>query len=318
MSAAFTIAHLTDVHLGPIVGFTPRYWNAKRVLGYVNWVRKRRAAYRRDVLDSIVADLNAQRPDHIVVTGDLVNIGLPGELIQASAWLQALGSPKRITVIPGNHDIYSSIGADPGTARWLPYMSPNGAGGFYRAENETFPFVRAFGKVALIGVNSAVPTAPFLAWGEVGTAQRERLAASLARLGENGMFRLVLIHHPPLPGQCTPLRGLRDAAALQQVLAAVGAELVIHGHNHHNMLAWTRSATGVVPVVGAPSASLGQQAKSEPLARYNLYRISGPPWSIGLIGRGLSAPDSRVHELERTTLAQSAADQGPGFSDQDA
>jgi 3',5'-cyclic AMP phosphodiesterase CpdA len=304
MPAPITIAHLTDVHLGPIVGFTPRFWNAKRVLGYVNWTRKRRAAYRRDVLDRIVADVHAQRPDHIVVTGDLANIGLPQEHIQALAWLQNLGPPDGVTVIPGNHDIYSNIGSDPGTARWTPYMSSNAAGIAYAKDDAEFPFVRGLGSVALIGLNSAVLTRPFIAWGEVGRAQRDRLAGILDPLGRDEMFRLVLIHHPPLPGQCTPFRGLRDAQELEQVLAASGAELVIHGHNHHNMLTWVCSAAGPLPVVGVPSASLGERVGDEPLARYNLYRIAGPPWSIELVGRGLSEPGGVVKELERTTLKQ--------------
>ena len=91
MPTPITIAHLTDVHLGPIAGFTPRYWNLKRLLGYANWLRNRRDAYRMDVLDRIVADLEAQAPDHIAVTGDLVNIGLPQEHINALAWIESLG-----------------------------------------------------------------------------------------------------------------------------------------------------------------------------------------------------------------------------------
>src|SRR5215510_10570569 len=125
MADTLTIAHLTDVHLGPIAGFTPRYWNLKRALGYANWRRNRRLAYERDVLDRIVADLAAQAPDHIAVTGDLTNIGLPQEHINALAWLESLGSPERVTVVPGNHDTYSRIGRDPGARRWAAYMSSN-------------------------------------------------------------------------------------------------------------------------------------------------------------------------------------------------
>ena len=88
----------------------------------------RRLAYQRNVLDRVVADMSAQQPDHVVVTGDLANIGLPQEHINALAWLKALGPPERVTVIPGNHDIYSRIGRDPGTRRWAPYMASNRQG----------------------------------------------------------------------------------------------------------------------------------------------------------------------------------------------
>ena len=40
-----TIAHLSDVHLHPIAGFTPRHWSLKRALGYANFVRTRRASF---------------------------------------------------------------------------------------------------------------------------------------------------------------------------------------------------------------------------------------------------------------------------------
>jgi hypothetical protein len=96
---------------------------------------------------------------------------------------------------------------------------------------------------------------------------------------------------------------LRDAAAFEQLLTQHGAELVIHGHNHLNSLEWRQSSSGPLPVVGAPSGSLGRPHKREPLARYNLYRIEGPPWRIELIGRGLAEPGSQVQELERRTLA---------------
>ena len=117
MTNAITVAHLTDVHLGPIAGFTPRYWNLKRALGYANWARNRRSAYLRTVLDSIVADLAAQAPDHVAVTGDLTNIGLPQEHINALAWLESVGAPQRVSVIPGNHDIYSQLWAPIPAAR---------------------------------------------------------------------------------------------------------------------------------------------------------------------------------------------------------
>jgi 3',5'-cyclic AMP phosphodiesterase CpdA len=306
-----TIAHLTDVHLGPIMGFAPRYWNLKRGLGYLNWVRKRRYEHQRGVLDRIVADMAEQGPDHVAVTGDLANIGLPQEHINALGWLESLGPAERVTVVPGNHDTYSGIGHDPGTRRWTRYMSCDARGLAYAGENAAGPpFVRVVGEVAVIGVDSAVETPPFLAWGRVGREQLARLERILARVRADGLFRLVLIHHPPLRGQADRTRGLRDATDLEAVLQQAGAELVIHGHNHRNMLAWLpRASVGDtlegIPVVGAPSASLARPHAREGLARYNLYRIARAPdaWHAELVGRGLAEPGGPVVELERRELA---------------
>jgi 3',5'-cyclic AMP phosphodiesterase CpdA len=302
MTTPITIAHLTDVHLGPIAGFGPRYWNLKRAAGYYNWMRNRRSAYRRDVLDRIVADMSEQRPDHIVVTGDLANIGLPQEHINALAWLEALGPPERVSVIPGNHDIYSRIGRDPGTRRWAPYMVSDRQGADFVRHASDFPFVRLLGRVALVGVNSAVATPPLMAWGRVGRDQLVAVAEALAGLGRADLFRVILIHHPPLPGQASRARGLLDAAALGDVLSRHGAELVIHGHNHINMLAWGTGPSGRFPVVGAPSASLGRKHRHEPLGRYNLLRIDAARRCVDLVGRGLAAPGGAIVELERRTL----------------
>jgi 3',5'-cyclic AMP phosphodiesterase CpdA len=308
-----TIAHLTDVHLGPVAGFRPRYWNPKRGIGYINWVRKRRYDHRREVLDRIVADMAEQRPDHIAVTGDLANIGLPQEHIGALAWLKCLGAPERVTVVPGNHDIYSRLGRDPGTRRWEAYMTSDAAGHAFAGSNaDEPPFVRVIGSVALIGVNSAVPTPPMVAWGKVGSAQLARLAGILERLQGRGLFRLVLIHHPPLPGQADAARGLRDAADLRAVLRHGAPELVIHGHNHRNMFAWlvgasdAEGAGGRTAVIGAPSASLGRARHGEALARYNLFRIgpagSAERWHVEMVGRGLAGPDGPIVEVERRQL----------------
>jgi 3',5'-cyclic AMP phosphodiesterase CpdA len=301
----FTIAHLTDVHLGPIAGFGPRYWNVKRAAGYYNWARHRRFVYQRDVVERIVADMALHRPDHIVVTGDLVNIGLPQEHANALAWLRTLGPPDRVSVIPGNHDIYSRIGHDPGTRRWAAYMASDAQGSdFVRAAGD-FPFVRVFGPIAFIGVNSAIPTAPLMAWGRVGRDQLTALAATLERLAEADLFRVVLIHHPPLPGQASRARGLIDAAGFGAVLARHGAELVLHGHNHRSMVAWGTGPAGRFPVVGAPSASMGRRHRHESLGRYNLYRVGPGQNSIAMMGRGLAEPGGAVVELERRVLIPS-------------
>lgn len=305
MTRTITIAHLTDVHLGPMTRFAPIYWNVKRGLGYLNWVRKRRHAHVRAVLDRIVADMADRAPDHIAVGGDLCNIGLPAEHIGALGWLESLGPPQRVSVVPGNHDIYCRPGAgDPGVGRWAAYMASDAKGSALADGPAGFPFVRVLGDaVALIGVNSAVPTPPAMAWGRVGDAQLARLAAVLERARAAGLFRLVMIHHPPLPGQASPGRALKDAEALQAVLARHGAELVIHGHNHRNMLAWVEGPSVSIPVVGTPSGSLGRSHRHEPLGRYNLFRIAAQPSpSVELIGRGLIEADGPPIEIERRML----------------
>src|ERR1700730_18315768 len=104
--AAFTLAHLSDPHLPPLPPPKLGELAGKRVLGYLNWTRNRGKYYRREVLDALVADMQAQSPDHIAVTGDLVNLALEAEFAPAQAWLKSVGEPHLVTTIPGNHDAY--------------------------------------------------------------------------------------------------------------------------------------------------------------------------------------------------------------------
>ncbi len=306
MTETTTLAHISDVHLGPIAGFHPRYWNLKRGLGYLNWHRGRVRVHLKDVADAIAADAIAQKPDHIVVTGDLANIGLPSEYEAALSWLKALGDPAQVSVVPGNHDIYTArLHGASCLERWAPYMTSDAWGARRAAAgDDRFPFVRRVGDVALVGLNSAVPTPPFVASGRLGARQLEALASTLERLGGEGVTRVVLIHHPPLPGQAPRVRGLEDADEFERVIDAHGAELVLHGHNHRDMLSWRKWSRGHVPVIGVASGSAGLAHKDEPLARYNIFRLmrDGGEAVIDMHTRGLKEPDGPIIELSRTRI----------------
>ena len=308
MQSQITIAHLSDVHLGPLAAFWPNYWNAKRFLGFANWMVRRRHAHLRSVVDLLVQDLRQQNVDHIAVSGDLVNIGLPREYEMALLWLHGLGPPNFVSVVPGNHDIYTRLRKHIGVGRWARYMESDAWGAALApGEGPRFPYVRRIGEsVALVGLNSAVPTPPGIASGEVGPEQIRECREILRLLGEGRMFRLVMIHHPPFVAQPRAGRDLKDAAQVGRMLLDVGAELVIHGHHHHDMLSWQTASSGPMPVVGIASASIGRLSRHEPLARYNIYRLhppaSGRAWQIELTGRGIREPGGPVVQVERRWL----------------
>ncbi|MCV0368668.1 metallophosphoesterase [Filomicrobium sp.] len=307
-----TIAHISDVHLSPIAGFGPRHWNVKRALGYINWHRSRKRVCRADVVADIVADMKAQTPDHIAVTGDLVNVGLPQELAAARLWLENLGSPDAVSVIPGNHDIYVPMRRDEGVQRWADYMSPDSYGAAFSVGDSGFPYVRRIGHVALVGVNSAIPTPVFVAAGRVGQKQRSALGRILDKLRADGLVRVVLIHHPPLPGQASPRRALVDAHEFREVLEQHGAELVLHGHNHRNMRTYADGKRGKIPVIGIASGSYAIAKDVGVLARYNLLRFTRREDvdRIDLVGRGLKKNNGPIVELERTELSSHQIETG--------
>ncbi len=306
MTQPFTLAHISDLHLTPIVGFSPYHWNMKRGLGYLNWARNRRRVHSLDVANRLVADMWQHGADHVAVTGDIVNLGLPDELGAALGWLKTVGPPDKVTAIPGNHDIYTRRMRGPTcTEIWRDYIAGDEWGvSFSGRPANLFPFVRRVGPLAIIGLNSAIPTRPFVAAGRIGDEQRAALADLLARLGRENLIRVVLIHHPPLPGQTSPRRALSDADALAALLSKCGAELVLHGHNHRDSLIWHPSARRPAPVVGVASGSGARTHGPEPMGRYNLFRFSGE--SIEMIVRGLGGPGGDVVEIARFPLQPAA------------
>src|SRR3546814_1695398 len=105
----FKLAHISDPHLGPLPPVRVAELLNKRFFGWLSWVRRRRALHRPEVLAALAADLAGLAPDHLVVTGDLTNIALPGEFVQVGRWLEGLGAPEGVTVVPGNHDAYVAV-----------------------------------------------------------------------------------------------------------------------------------------------------------------------------------------------------------------
>jgi 3',5'-cyclic AMP phosphodiesterase CpdA len=266
---------------------------SKRGLGFINWQRKRKNIHRPEILDAVTRDLKARGADHIAVTGDLVNLSLPDEYRRARQWLESIGPPRDVTVIPGNHDVYVR-GVEQSPAEfWGDYM--RGDDGLDR-----FPFVRRRGNVALIALSSGVPTGPFMATGRLGPRQLARFAEALDQT--RGSFRVVLIHHPPLGPLRRSLRRLTDARALRRVLAGKGAELLLHGHDHRRALAWLDGPRGTrIPAVGVPSASAAAPHGDEDGAGYHLFKIDGAPgnWRCEMTARQRNADGTIGNAGER-------------------
>jgi 3',5'-cyclic AMP phosphodiesterase CpdA len=246
----FKFAHLSDVHLPPLPAVAARDLLGKRVLGYLSWQRKRKHQHRPEPLAALARDLAREAPDHVCVTGDLTNLGLPVEMARAAAWLRQLGPADRVTLVPGNHDAYTIESLGELRRAWSAWMAGEDP------DNATFPFIRRRAGLAFVGVSSAVPTPPFEATGRLDAGQLKRLRDGLVRCRRAGLIRVLLIHHPPQPEAVPRRRALTDAAALRGLLAEVGCELVLHGHAHAPLSADLGGPAGAIPVRGAGSASL--------------------------------------------------------------
>lgn len=307
MSQSLTFAHLSDPHLTTLKGVKASDLFNKRILGYLTWRFSRRHEHLSRVLDALAEDLTRTTPDHVVITGDLTHLGLPAEFRQAARWLQSLGSAHDITVIPGNHDAYIQTPWEQTYAAWWPYLGAGQAFDEAAPPDDDprglFPTVQYRGQVAFIGLSSATPSAPFYAVGSLGTAQLERLDRVLSDTAEHGYCRVVLIHHPPLPGSVRHSKRLVDGEALQALLMRRGAELVLHGHTHRACRASLATPRGVIPVMGVPSASaIGHKPGHR--AQYYLYRVTpaAAGWRINVSVRGYSTGEGRFTDEGELSL----------------
>ncbi len=308
----FTLAHLSDIHLTPpdTMRLGVRDLLGKRLTGLLNWRFKRTRHFSPAVLAALVADMQAHKPDHTVITGDMVNLALPEEIAQVARWLRNLGPPDEITLVPGNHDSYVAGALEQTIACWGDYYGGsrhigNGGGTSGGHGGVVFPSYRRIDNIAILGLSSAVPTYPFMATGALGAAQIARAERLLERAHDEGLFRIVLVHHPPLA--IGHLKMLTDHAALARVIASAGAELILHGHTHTADRSVLRGAHGSVPVIGVPAAARKADAAQEHPARYNLFAISGQPgqWSCQWRQRGLKRGEDNggpVHIEELAAL----------------
>jgi 3',5'-cyclic AMP phosphodiesterase CpdA len=271
------VAHFSDVHALSLEGVHLWEFLSKRVAGFINVSLNRRKKHALSLFEGIAADLNRRPPDEVVVTGDLTNLSLEPEFKLARQILDTIAlGPSHVTVIPGNHDVYTW------DARWrhlfAKFIGPYADGG------DQFPVERVRGELAILGLSTALPSPPPLADGWLGKAQREALAAALER--NRDKFRIVAMHHPPVKNRHAFLRGLRDRKALQELLGKVGCELVVHGHEHRDLRAEIAGPNGPIPVIGVGSGTYADP-RPDRRARYNVYHIEG---------KRLLGVETRVHD----------------------
>ncbi len=307
-----SLVHISDPHLGPLPPARLRELASKRILGFINWRRNRSRLMQVDLPSRLVSAVRALEPDHIAVTGDLVNIALPAEFATARAFLDALGDGSDVSVIPGNHDAYVRGSLDRASASWTPWMQGDSG-------DSSWPYVRRRGDIAIIGVSSARSTGPFMATGTVGRRQAEQLAIELAALGQEGLCRVVLIHHPPQTDGAHWHKRLVDARRFRKAIAAGGAELILHGHTHLPSVAYIDGPSGAkVPVLGISAATQTHGGRKPPSGfNHFTFEKTEAGWRIDRQRYELDAASGDYSEIERDSFTGGVRTQlAPGTMNQ--
>jgi 3',5'-cyclic AMP phosphodiesterase CpdA len=252
--------HCSDVHMTADYARLPLY-----PLGWRRWIamieqvagRRRAFAHAPETFATIARDSLRPDVDHLIVSGDLTQYALEPEFVLAREALGALArDPGRCTVVPGNHDVFTPGSQRSG--RFARHFAPLLHSDLPEHQREgAFPFVRRVGEeAAVVGLLSArVPPVPGLAYGRVGPAQLEGLAAVVKDPRLEGRALLVVVHHAPFTARGradTLTHGLRDAEALLALLPGPRFAL-LHGHIHRR---YHHPATATRPhVFGAGSST---------------------------------------------------------------
>jgi 3',5'-cyclic AMP phosphodiesterase CpdA len=193
------------------------------------------------VVEALVALAARQRPDLVVLSGDITQRARPAQFRAAHAFVNRLGAP--CIAIPGNHDIPLF---DLWTRLTRPYARHRAAFG-----DELEPLHES-DDLLVLGVNTT------RAWrhvhGEISPAQVERVAACLAR-ASTAQLRVIVVHQPIAvmrdEDRVNQLRG--HAQALPR-WATAGADLVLGGHIHLPYVMTVPSLPRLLTVVQAGTA----------------------------------------------------------------
>jgi 3',5'-cyclic AMP phosphodiesterase CpdA len=212
------------------------------------------------VVEALVALAAQQRPDVVVLSGDITQRARPAQFRAAKACVERLGAP--VLAIPGNHDIALF---DLWARLTRPYARFSAVFGADLEPVFTSP------DWLVVGVNTT--RARRHRHGEVSAAQIERVARLLANASPR-QLRVVVVHQPvavPLDGERHNL--LRGHAQATRAWAAAGADLVLGGHIH---LPFTLPLDGLARRLWAVQAGTAVSARTR----------SGVPNSVNILRWG--------------------------------
>ncbi|HEY5242538.1 MAG TPA: metallophosphoesterase [Polyangiaceae bacterium] len=296
------IAHFSDLHLLSLEGVPAHRFLNKRLTGWINLRLKRGSIHRSAYVRAIAREVARLDVEHVVVTGDLTNLALESEFeLVRDFFEQDLGlDPSRVTVAPGNHDLYTRGSLTsrrferylaPYLVSDLPELAVDAGGG-------RFPVVKLRGDVAIVALSSAVPRLPMVAAGQLGIEQLAALARVLAHPDVVRRTVLVAVHHPAVHDWSrvkTYVEGLRDAAALLEQLRPLARGMLLHGHLHRRIQRVVPTDAGQFLQVGATSASLHHDAPDR-MAGFNLYDVRGD--AVTRVEAHVYSPDAGTFHVE--------------------
>lgn len=227
--------------------------------------------------------VSAERPDAVIMTGDLTMRARRREFAAGLEWLQGLGVP--VTVEVGNHD--------------LPYFNPIDR--FFRPYRRMTKIERMVEQpldlpgVAIVPLVTTARAQWRLNWSK-GKVSRGALDRTLALLAEvpDGKLAFIACHHPLVEPATRASAQTHNGAEALEALAAAGADAVLTGHVHDPFDIAHDVGGKVVRMVGA--GTLSERTRTTPPS-FNEIRVADGHFDV-LLRTMTPAPD-RPLERER-------------------
>jgi 3',5'-cyclic AMP phosphodiesterase CpdA len=209
--------------------------------------------------------------DHVVISGDLTEMGTPAQYdVFAEVLHDAALDPTRVTLVPGNHDAYTSPdGWQRALEGPLAAFAPSSAGAGPRAAGK----IVERGGAVMLPIDTSRHQSVILSGGEV---DRDTADALERRLGDPGLREkavVVVQHHPPFAHAARAwqwIDGLRGGSHLTDLLARHPRVQVLHGHMHR-LVDRVVGGLGKCRVFGAPAVVEDTPGR----ARIRLYEVEG-------------------------------------------
>ena len=231
------------------------------------------AELRADCLARVVADINEQRPDVVLFTGDTVQHGRTDEYARLRALLKPLTAP--LYLVPGNRDDNTTLREAFGDTDCLPE-----AGDFLHYAVDAYP-------VRFVALDS---TAPDERKGRYCDERQQWLAATLADEPERPT--LLFIHHPPFDVDDHYVGGYRvpdEARALTDIVERHRQiKGLLCGHVHWLVeRAWAGTQARIMPSVAVDVRKGIDETEAQQRPIYWLHTVDA---DAGLVSRARMTP----------------------------
>ncbi|HEU4839629.1 MAG TPA: metallophosphoesterase [Micavibrio sp.] len=223
------------------------------------------------VVESFRQEVERQKPDLVILSGDFTQVGSNAEFKQARDFIDRISAP--VFTVPGNHDI-------PRFNSWQRFFDP-----MKRYRRHISPLVDTIhedDECYVVGINTARAVLPHWNWanGMISKDQIDFVHRNF-RYAPNDKVRIFVCHHPLLNVQNAPIDTVVwGSTELVQVLESQHVDLVLTGHIHHASILPYSEARGPVMIGSASATSMRLRKQSN---GYNIIRLSSEKIDIELV-----------------------------------